>query len=139
MELAFAKVLGVLSTRVGYAGGKAGNPTYELVCTGTTGHAEAVEVAYDPKKVSYEELLDVFWQSHDPTQLNRQGVDIGTQYRSAIFYHDEQQQKAAEASKKRWHKKCRRPIVTEIVPAGQFYEAEKYHQKYLIKKGKTVC
>ena len=139
VELVFAKVPGVLSTRVGYIGGKAKSPTYKQVCTDTTGHAEAVEVTYDPKQVSYEKLLDVFWQSHDPTQLNRQGLDVGTQYRSAIFYYGEGQRKAAEASKNSWQKKRSRPIVTEIVPAGRFYPAEEYHQKYLIKRGRGVC
>ena len=139
IELAFSKVKGVISTRVGYTGGKTKNPTYDDVCTGRTGHAESVEVTYDPKKVSYERLLDVFWKCHNPTQKNRQGLDFGTQYRSAIFYHNEKQREAAIASKKKWQKEFRKPIVTEIKKAGPFYEAEEYHQKYLEKRGKKVC
>lgn len=139
VELAFSEVLGVLATRVGYTGGKMKQPTYEDVCTNKTGHAEAVEVTFDTAKVSYEQLLDVFFRIHDPTQINRQGPDLGTQYRSAIFYHTEKQRKVAEEVKKRWQNKFDKPIVTEIVKKGKFYEAEEYHQKYLIKRGKKTC
>lgn len=137
VEAAFRKVPGVVSTTVGYTGGTVENPTYEQVCTDRTGHAEAVQVEYDPSELGYEKLLDVFWSSHDPTQLNRQGPDFGRQYRSAIFIHDPEQEKAAKESKAaleasgRFHK----PIVTEIVPAGKFWRAEDYHQQYLEKRG----
>jgi peptide-methionine (S)-S-oxide reductase len=122
---------------VGYSGGWMKNPTYEDVCTDTTGHAEVVQVEYDPKKISYEDLLDVFWSSHDPTQLNRQGPDIGVQYRSAIFYHDLEQEKTAKRSKEKLEKSgmFARPIVTEIKPAQEFYKAEEYHQQYYAKCG----
>lgn len=141
VEAAFRKVKGVVETAVGYSGGKMENPTYEDVCTDETGHAEAVQVEYDPSKVSYEELLDVFWRNHDPTQLNRQGPDTGTQYRSAIFYHNEAQKKSAIASKDRLQasSKYSRPIVTQIVPAKKFYRAEEYHQRYLEKRGLFTC
>ncbi|HLC97944.1 MAG TPA: peptide-methionine (S)-S-oxide reductase MsrA [Candidatus Nanoarchaeia archaeon] len=139
VELAFSEVPGVLKTSVGYTGGKMKQPTYEKVCTDATGHAEAVDVTFDAAKISYEKLLDVFFRIHDPTQINRQGFDIGSQYRSAIFFHNDPQKKAAEAAKKRWQKKFSQPIVTEIVKQGAFYEAEEYHQKYLIKKGKRMC
>ncbi|MDG6257292.1 MAG: peptide-methionine (S)-S-oxide reductase MsrA [Methanomicrobiaceae archaeon] len=137
VEEAFHGVKGVVSTTVGYTGGETEDPGYEQVCTGRTGHAESVEVIFDPSVVSYEELLDVFWEVHDPTTRNRQGPDIGSQYRSAIFYHDEQQKEAAEASRE-WlerSKQYRHPIVTEIVPASAFYPAEEYHQRYLQKRG----
>jgi len=141
VEATFRQITGVKSTRVGYTGGKMANPTYKDVCTDRTGHAEAVEVAYDPTQVSYEQLLDVFWENHDPTQLNRQGPDFGTQYRSAIFYHSPAQQQAARASKTAQEKSGHfsRPIVTEIVPAGTFYQAEDYHQQYLEKRGLASC
>lgn len=131
------KTKGVKSTQVGYIGGQLPNPTYEEVCTDKTGHAEAVEVEYDPNEISYEELLDVFWNNHNPTTLNRQGPDIGNQYRSAIFIHDEEQKKIAEKSKQELEKsgKFDKPIVTEIVPAPTFYKAEEYHQKYFKKHG----
>lgn len=137
VEEAFRQVKGVTSTTVGYIGGRMENPTYRDVCTDRTGHAEAVEVEYDPARVSYEQLLDVFWQNHDPTQLNRQGPDVGTQYRSAIFYHSPEQQAAATASKEglTGSGRFRRPVVTEIVPATTFYRAEDYHQQYLQKQG----
>ncbi|OLB62786.1 MAG: peptide-methionine (S)-S-oxide reductase MsrA [Chloroflexi bacterium] len=132
---------GVVSTAVGYEGGTMKNPTYRDVCTDRTGHAEAVEVEYDPEKVSYEDLLKVFWANHDPTTLNRQGPDVGTQYRSVIFYHTPEQQAAALASKEKLEKsgRYRRPVVTEIVPASSFYRAEDYHQQYLEKRGLSSC
>ena len=131
------KTKGVKSTSVGYIGGQLPNPTYEEVCTDKTGHAEAVEVDYDPEEISFEELLDVFWSNHNPTTLNRQGPDVGIQYRSAIFYHDEKQKEIAESSKKTLETsgKFNDPIVTEIVPAPTFYKAEEYHQKYFKKHG----
>ena len=141
VEATFQQVPGVISTRVGYTGGNLSNPTYKDVCTDRTGHAEAVEVEYDPAKVSYDQLLEIFWDNHDPTQLNRQGPDFGTQYRSAIFYHSREQERAAQASKLALEKSGRysRPIVTEIVPATTFYQAEDYHQQYLGKRGLASC
>jgi len=131
------KTKGVKSTQVGYIGGKLTHPTYEEVCTDTTGHAEAVQVEYDPNEISYDELLKVFWSNHDPTSLNRQGPDIGNQYRSAIFFHDKEQEKIAQKSKEELEKSGRfqKRIVTEIVPAPEFYKAEEYHQKYFQKHG----
>lgn len=131
------KTKGVKSTAAGYIGGRLTNPTYEEVCTDKTGHAEAVEVEYDPDEISFEELLDVFWSNHNPTTLNRQGPDVGIQYRSAIFYHDEKQKEIAEKSKQELQKSAKfsDPIVTEIVPAPTFYKAEEYHQKYFKKHG----
>ncbi|NVN91469.1 MAG: peptide-methionine (S)-S-oxide reductase MsrA [Desulfuromonadales bacterium] len=137
VEDVFRAVPGVLATRVGYCGGMTDNPTYHEVCSGETGHAEAVEVSFDPSQVSYEQLLEIFWQSHDPTQLNRQGPDRGTQYRSAIFYHSPAQRLAAEESLvflERSGQMCSR-IVTEIVPASTFWQAEEYHQQYHLKQG----
>jgi peptide-methionine (S)-S-oxide reductase len=141
VEETFRTTPGVIDTAVGYTGGRAPDPTYEAVCTDTTGHAEAVEVAYDPEKVSYDDLLEVFWANHDPTTLNRQGPDVGTQYRSAILYHDDEQRASAEASKRRIQEssRFRRPIVTEIMPASTFYRAEDYHQRYLAKRGGSNC
>jgi peptide-methionine (S)-S-oxide reductase len=139
VEDAFRQVEGVAVTRVGYIGGNTKSPTYEQVCTDRTGHAEAVEVTYNPALVSYEELLDVFWANHDPTTKNRQGPDIGTQYRSAIFAHDPLQQKSAEASRERAQEKLSRPIVTQILDAPEFYEAEEYHQQYYEKRGISSC
>ncbi len=141
VEAAFRKVSGVISTSVGYLGGSLKNPTYEDVCSGSTGHAEAVQVEYDPALVSYEDLLNVFWATHNPTTLNRQGPDIGTQYRSAIFFHDPQQQAAAIASKQKLQDsgKHKNSIVTEITPATEFYAAENYHQQYLEKRGLAHC
>jgi peptide-methionine (S)-S-oxide reductase len=141
VEAAFRQVKGVKSTTVGYTGGHTKNPTYEQVCTDRTGHAEAVEVDFDPAEVSYDDLLAVFWANHDPTQLNRQGPDHGSQYRSAIFYHAPEQQTAAEASKQKLAAagKFARPIVTQIVPATDFYRAEDYHQQYLEKRGQASC
>ena len=136
IEAQFRKFKGVSSTRVGYTGGNFPNPTYKDVCSHKTGHAEAVEVTFDPNTISYTDLLDVFWDIHDPTTLNRQGLDIGSQYRSAIFYLNEEQKKAAHNSRKRVEesKKYRNPIVTEIVPASEFWQAEEYHQQYVEKK-----
>ena len=141
VEATFRQLPGVISTRVGYTGGQHANPTYKDVCTDRTGHAEAVEVEYDPSRLSYEKLLDVFWENHDPTQLNRQGPDWGTQYRSAIFFTSPEQEAAARASKERLEKSGRynQPIVTQIVPASTFYEAEDYHQQYLEKRGLASC
>ena len=132
---------GVKATAVGYEGGSLENPTYDDVCTDRTGHAEAVEVDFDPSKISYDKLLNVFWENHDPTQLNRQGPDWGTQYRSAIFYHSPEQEAEAKASKEKLEKSHRfsKPVVTQIVPAVTFYEAEDYHQQYLEKRGLTSC
>lgn len=137
VEEAFRKVKGVVSTVVGYTGGSFKDPTYKDVCSGRTGHAETVEIEYDPSRVSYEELLSVFWENHDPTTLNRQGPDIGTQYRSAIFFHTPEQKAAAIASKENLQKSGRykNPISTEITPASQFYRAEDYHQQYFEKRG----
>lgn len=133
----FTDLPGVVATRVGYTGGSFDGPTYRDVCSGTTGHAEAVEVTFDPAVISYDQLLDRFWECHDPTQLNRQGPDHGTQYRSAIFCHSPEQQRAAEASRERLDSsgRLRRRILTEIVPAATFWEAEEYHQKYHQKNG----
>ena len=141
VEATFRQIKGVISTSVGYTGGKLENPTYEQVCTDKTGHAEAVEIIYDPQKVSYETLLDVFWENHNPTTLNRQGPDIGTQYRSAIFFQDEAQKKAAELSKEKLEKsgQYKSPIVTQIIPAAPYYRAEDYHQQYLEKRGLSHC
>ena len=141
VEAAFRQIKGVVSTQVGYTGGRTQNPSYEDVCTDRTGHAEAVEVTYDPSKVRYEDLLTVFWKNHDPTTPNRQGPDVGEQYRSAIFYHSPEQEQAARASKEKLEKSGRfsRPIVTQIVPAVTFYEAEDYHQQYLEKRGLATC
>lgn len=141
IEAAFQRVPGVIDTAVGYSGGHTTNPTYKDVCTDETGHAEVVQVTFDPAQVSYQQLLDVFWQIHDPTQVNRQGPDFGTQYRTAIFTHSPEQENiarqsriAAEASGK-----FNRPIATEITSAGPFYRAEEYHQKYLAKRGAQSC
>jgi peptide-methionine (S)-S-oxide reductase len=139
VEAAFRQTDGVTKTRVGYAGGEFENPTYEDVCSHTTGHAEVVEVTYDDEEVSYEDLLDVFWRKHDPTQLNRQGWDIGDQYRSVVFFHDDGQRASAERSKEREQSQYRKPIVTQIEPAPTFYEAEDYHQQYLEKRGRSTC
>jgi len=137
VEEAFRGLKGVNFTAVGYTGGDSENPTYEAVCTGKTGHAESVEIEYDSSKITFDELLDGFWKIHDPTTVNRQGPDIGSQYRSVIFYHDEDQEALAKASKSRIEKSGRfsRPIVTEIQPVSKFYRAENYHQQYLEKHG----
>lgn len=141
VEEAFREIPGVISTTVGYTGGTLKNPTYQDVCSGRTGHAEALEVEFDPARVSYLELLAVFWKSHDPTTMNRQGPDVGTQYRSAIFYHDAEQEKEARESKAILEKTgiFKRPIVTEIVPASEFYRAEDYHQRYFERRGIRSC
>jgi peptide-methionine (S)-S-oxide reductase len=141
VEEAFRRLPGVASTTAGYTGGTKKNPTYQEVCTGKTGHAEAVEVEFDPAQVSFDELLAVFFQSHDPTTLNRQGPDVGTQYRSAIFYRDADQETAARAAKQKLEaaKVFPRPIVTDIEPASDFYRAEDYHQQYLEKRGMRSC
>jgi peptide-methionine (S)-S-oxide reductase len=137
VESAFRALDGVVDVTVGYAGGTVDQPTYRMVCSGKSGHAEVVQVEYDPARVSFEKLLELFWQIHDPTTLNRQGPDIGTQYRSVIFYSDERERAAAEESKRRLDEsgKFRRPIVTQIVPAAEFYPAEDYHQRYYEKMG----
>ena len=141
VQAAFDRVKGVAATTVGYTGGRTKNPTYEQVCTHTTGHAEAVLVEYDPKQVSYEQVLDAFWAMHDPTTKNRQGPDVGSQYRSAIFYRTPEQHTAAEAVKARLDRGGRfgRPIVTEVTSASTFYPAEEYHQKYFEKHGGAQC
>lgn len=141
VEDTFRNTKGVIEAISGYTGGHTENPSYEEVCTGRTGHAESVQVTYDLKEVSYEKLLDVFWNLHDPTTLNRQGPDIGSQYRSVIFYHNNEQEKAAKASKEKLEKSGRygRPIVTEIVPVSTFYKAEEYHQQYYNKHRINTC
>ena len=137
VESAFRAVEGVVDVAVGYAGGTVPKPNYRTVCSGKTGHAEVVQVEYDPARVSFEQLLEVFWQIHDPTTLNRQGPDFGTQYRSIVFYSDENERKAAEESKRRLDEsgKLGRPVVTQIVPAAEFYRAEEYHQRYYERMG----
>ena len=141
VEATFRQFPGVISTRVGYTGGAMPNPTYQDVCNDDTGHAEAVEVEYDPARVSYDQLLKVFWENHDPTQLNRQGPDWGSQYRSAIFFHSPEQEAAAKLSKESLDKsgQYRKPVVTQIVLATTFYPAEDYHQQYLEKRGLATC
>jgi len=141
VESTFREVDGVVDAAVGYEGGHTVNPTYKDVCTDATGHAEVIEVDFDPSKVSYDALLQVFWTSHDPTQVNRQGPDFGTQYRTVIFYHTTEQQQAAQRSKEALEKSGRfsRPIATQIVPAQTFYRAEDYHQQYLAKRGVRHC
>ncbi|MCH7566545.1 MAG: peptide-methionine (S)-S-oxide reductase MsrA [Nitrospirae bacterium] len=141
VEAAFRQVTGVTSAAVGYLGGTLKNPTYHDVCTGKTGHAEVVQLEYDPSLVSYDELLNVFWSLHDPTTLNRQGPDVGTQYRSAIFFHNAEQEAVAKASKEKLQSSGRykRDIVTEMTPASEFYRAEEYHQQYIEKRGQASC
>ena len=141
VEAAFRQIPGVKATAVGFAGGATQDPSYREVCSHTTGHAEVVRVEYDPTRVAYSDLLQVFWENHDPTQLNRQGPDVGDQYRSVIFYYSPEQEKAAEDSKEKLESsgKYRRPIVTQIVPAPTFYMAEEYHQQYLEKRGLASC
>jgi peptide-methionine (S)-S-oxide reductase len=141
VEETFRNLKGVISTAVGYAGGTKSNPTYEDVCTDRSGHAEVVQVEFNPAEISYDQLLEVFWSNHNPTTLNRQGPDVGTQYRSVIFYHSPQQKAAAEASKERLQNSGRfsRSIVTTIEPAPEFWRAEEYHQQYLKKRGQTHC
>ena len=141
VEAAFRQVPGVLDAVVGYSGGKTENPTYKEVCTDRTGHAEVVQVTFDPNLVTYEKLLDAFWKMHDPTQVNRQGPDFGTQYRTAIFFHSPEQEAIAKKAKAALDAsgKFRRPIATEITPAGPFYRGEEYHQRYLEKRGAASC
>ena len=141
IEAAFRRVPGVLDATVGYSGGRTENPSYQDVCTDTTGHAEVVQVTFDPEKLSYDQLLNVFWTIHDPTQVNRQGPDYGKQYRTAIFFHSPEQEAAAKKSKQSLEAsgKLRRPVATEITPAGTFWRAEEYHQRYLEKRGATSC
>ncbi len=141
VEEAFRRVPGVKATSVGYMGGSMKSPTYKDVCTDRTGHAEVVQVEYDPAQVSYDDLLKVFWENHDPTTINRQGPDYGSQYRSAIFFHSAEQETAAKASKEETDKsgRFRRPIVTAIVPATDYWIAEDYHQQYLAKRGASQC
>lgn len=141
VEAAFREVQGVASTRVGYTGGWFDNPSYQDVCSGRTGHAESVEVTYDSAQVSFDQLLSVFWEVHDPTTLNRQGPDVGSQYRSVIYFRDSEEEAAARASKERLQAsgKYAREIVTEITPASQFWEAEDYHQQYFEKRGVAHC
>jgi len=141
VEATFRQMPGVLGTRVGYIGGSTENPTYKEVCTDRTGHAEAVEVEFDPAKIHYEDLLKVFWENHDPTQFNRQGPDYGKQYRTVIFFHSPEQEAAARASKEALDKSgtYKRKIVTEIAPASEFWRAEEYHQQYLEKRGMASC
>ena len=141
IEAAFRRVPGVLDAAVGYSGGRTENPTYQDVCTDTTGHAEVVQVTFDPAKLGYEQLLDVFWAIHDPTQVNRQGPDYGKQYRTAIFFHSPEQEAAAKKSKQALEAsgKLRRPVATEITAAGPFWRAEEYHQRYLEKRGAASC
>ena len=139
VEIEFRNVPGVVDTAVGYEGGTLPNPTYEDVCSHTTGHAEVVQVEFDPEEVSYDQLLDVFWHVHDPTQVNRQGLDVGSNYRSVIFFHSPEQQEQALESKARVQARFDRSIATEISPASDFWRAEEYHQQYLVKRGLATC
>jgi peptide-methionine (S)-S-oxide reductase len=139
VEASFREIEGVVSTKVGYTGGSTVGPTYEQVCSDATGHAEAVEVSFDPAMVSYDDLVSVFWSLHDPTSRNRQGWDFGSQYRSAIFFHDAEQERLAIASRDERQSSVSRPIVTQIVPASAFYDAEGYHQRYFEKHGGAAC
>ena len=141
VEAAFLKVDGVLETKVGYTGGSSENPTYKEVCTGETGHAEAVQIKYDPEKIEFEQLLNIFFFSHDPTQVNRQGPDIGTQYRSSIFFHDQSQKEVATKYVESLNQRdeFKSPIATEIVEVAKFWDAEEYHQRYFEKNGINVC
>jgi peptide-methionine (S)-S-oxide reductase len=139
VEVEFRNVPGVLDAAAGYMGGELEDPSYQDVCTDRTGHAEVVQVEFDPDEVSYDQLLERFWELHDPTQVNRQGPDVGSQYRSVVFFHSEEQQRAAEESKERAQVRFTRPIATEIVPAQTFWRAEEYHQQYLVKRGMATC
>jgi peptide-methionine (S)-S-oxide reductase len=139
VEVEFRNVPGVLDAAAGYMGGELEDPSYQDVCTDRTGHAEVVQVDFDPEEVSYDELLERFWELHDPTQVNRQGPDVGSQYRSVVFFHSPEQQRAAEDSKQRAQARFSRPIATEIVPAQTFWRAEEYHQQYLVKRGMASC
>ncbi len=139
VEATFRRLAGVKETAAGYEGGALDNPTYQDVCTDRTGHAEVVEVTFDPAVISYHDLLNVFWENHDPTTKNRQGPDVGTQYRSVIFFHSPEQEAEAKLSRDQAQKSFKRPIVTEIVPAAKFWRAEEYHQQYLEKRGLSHC
>ena len=139
VEVEFRNTPGVKDAQVGYVGGETEQPTYKDVCSGRTGHAEAVEVTFDPSEISYGELVDSFWRLHDPTQVNRQGWDVGTQYRSSIFFHSPEQERVAQESKERAQEAFSKPIATEIVPADTFWRAEEYHQQYLVKNGRATC
>ncbi len=139
VEATYRRLAGVKETAVGYMGGKLKNPTYKDVCSDTTGHAEVLEVTFDPAVISYHDILEVFWDNHNPTTLNRQGPDVGTQYRSAIFYHSPEQEAEARASRDAAQARFPRPIVTEITPATDFWRAEEYHQQYLEKRGLSQC
>jgi len=139
VEATYRRLAGVKSTAVGYMGGKLKNPTYKDVCTDSTGHAEVLEVTFDPAVISYHDILEVFWDNHNPTTLNRQGPDVGTQYRSAIFYHSPEQKAEAEKSRDAAQARFPKPIVTEISPATDFWRAEEYHQQYLEKRGLSQC
>ena len=139
VEIEFRNVPGVVDTAAGYEGGTLANPTYEDVCSHTTGHAEVVQVEFDPDEVSYDQLLDVFWGVHDPTQVNRQGPDVGSNYRSVIFFHSPEQHEKALESKAHAQTRFDRPIATEISPASDFWRAEEYHQQYLVKRGLATC
>ena len=139
IEVDLRNVPGVVDAAAGYMGGSAEDPSYQDVCTGRTGHAEVVQVEFDPDEVSYEQLLERFWEIHDPTQVDRQGPDVGNQYRSVVFFHSPAQQQAAEESKERAQPRFSRPIATEIVPAQTFWRAEDYHQQYLVKRGLATC
>jgi peptide-methionine (S)-S-oxide reductase len=139
VEATYRRLAGVKATAVGYMGGKLKNPTYKEVCTDSTGHAEVLEVTFDPEVISYHDILEVFWDNHNPTTLNRQGPDVGTQYRSAIFYHSPEQKAEAEKSRDAAQARFPRPIVTEITPATEFWRAEEYHQQYLEKRGLSQC
>ena len=139
VEATYRRLAGVKETQVGYMGGKLKSPTYKDVCTDSTGHAEVLEVTFDPEVISYHDILEVFWDNHNPTTLNRQGPDVGTQYRSAIFYHSPEQEAEAKASRDAAQSRFPRPIVTEITPATEFWRAEEYHQQYLEKRGQSQC
>lgn len=141
VEADFREIPGVVGTTVGFEGGRMVNPTYEAVCSDTTGHAEVVQVEFDPERVDFDQLLSVFWSNHDPTQVNRQGPDFGDQYRTVIFYHSPEQRTAAEESKTALEasKRFKKPIATQIVPSETFYRAEEYHQQYLEKRGRRSC
>jgi peptide-methionine (S)-S-oxide reductase len=139
VEATYRRLAGVKSTQVGYIGGAMKNPNYKQVCTDSTGHAEVLEVTFDPEVISYHDILEVFWENHNPTTLNRQGPDVGTQYRSAIFFHSPEQEAEARASRDAAQARFPRPIVTEITPATEFWRAEEYHQQYLEKRGLSQC
>ncbi len=139
VEVEFRNVAGVHDAAVGYMGGTLENPSYEAVCTDRTGHAEVVQVEFDPDEVAYEDLVEKFFELHDPTQLNRQGPDVGSQYRSVVFFHSDEQRETAAAVKERVAERFDRPVVTELEPAAEFWRAEEYHQQYLVKRGMATC